>query len=83
MTCPNCKKYSYCGCKSCHKRKGLSSVRTSKMSGENIKCPYCRESFSIDYVETENYLRSFEVDKDDILTYDNTDGTENPINEQW
>ena len=83
MTCPNCKKYSYCGCKSCHKKKGLSSVRTSKMSGENIKCPYCRESFSIDYVETENYLRSFEVDKDDILTYDNTDGTENPINEQW
>ena len=83
MTCPNCKKYSYCGCKSCHKRKGLSNVRTSKMIGENIKCPYCRETFSIDYVETENYLRSFEDDKDDILAHDNTDGTENPIDEQW
>ena len=57
MECPNCKKYSVCGCKHCHKRKKLDNVRTSKMIGENIKCPYCRETFSIDFFETYNYTR--------------------------
>lgn len=55
MECQNCKKYSACGCKSCHKRKGMQNIRTENMNGEVIKCPYCRVTMSIDSWETYNY----------------------------
>lgn len=59
--CPNCKKYSYCGCGSCKEQKGKPSSRTNKMKGETIKCPYCRNKFSIDYWETYNYNKSLSI----------------------
>jgi hypothetical protein len=44
--CPNCGKFSLCGCGSCsHGRKGsLPRLRTQSYKSEpdGIKCPYCR-----------------------------------------
>jgi len=52
MTCPNCKKHSLCGCRSCKGRRINTMPRyrsaTFVGNGELEKCPYCRESFHPD-----------------------------------
>ena len=50
-------------------------------------CEICRNVVCICKIG-ENYALNkadlvFEDDEDDILTEDNTDGTENPLDEQW
>jgi DNA-directed RNA polymerase subunit RPC12/RpoP len=46
MTCPNCKKESSCGCKSCADRP--REYERNIMEGNTIKCPYCNFKSSYD-----------------------------------
>ena len=39
MFCPNCKKESSCGCKSCQERP--AEFKRNIMEGETIECPHC------------------------------------------
>lgn len=63
--CPNCKKSSRCGCKSCQDRnKGrLLLLRPQKLKGDTIKCPYCRVTFSYDAWLDEEF-RLYELRKE-------------------
>ena len=40
MTCPNCKKETSCGCKSCQERP--AKFKRNIMKGDTIQCPYCQ-----------------------------------------
>jgi hypothetical protein len=41
--CPNCKKESKCGCKSCIERNGFDEeTETFDETGELIICPFCK-----------------------------------------
>jgi len=46
MTCPNCKKETSCGCKSCAERP--RKYERNIMEGDTIKCPYCNFKSSFD-----------------------------------
>lgn len=57
MNCPNCKKQSRCGCKSCKSRVKYPSNRADKISNHPehkdiglITCPYCRETYSEEFL---------------------------------
>lgn len=56
MFCPNCKKESSCGCKSCKDRP--AKFKRNVMEVNTIECPYCNFKSSydawLDY-EYENY----------------------------
>ena len=62
--CPNCKKDSNCGCSSCRKSKGKPLLRTNKMVGDAVKCPYCRTWFHSDEWENYSYDVSLELKKE-------------------
>lgn len=59
MRCPNCKKVSLCGCKSCKgRRKGTMPLqRTEKLSRklDGLKCPYCKAEYHLGYLEDLDY----------------------------
>jgi DNA-directed RNA polymerase subunit RPC12/RpoP len=46
MTCPNCKKETSCGCKSCAERP--HEYERNIMEGDTIECPYCNFKSSFD-----------------------------------
>ena len=46
MMCPNCKKETSCGCKSCAERP--SEFKRNIMEGDTIECPYCQFKSSYD-----------------------------------
>lgn len=56
MKCPKCTKISLCFCKSCKARYRMPRLRREKISDEQtVQCPYCREKFTMDYLEYEAY----------------------------
>lgn len=67
--CPNCNKFSLCGCKSCKSRnKGrVGRKRTQKFinlpnSDSLIQCPYCRVKMHPDaWLDQEYLLRSNQI----------------------
>ncbi len=46
MFCPNCKKESSCGCKSCQER--TSEFKRNIMKADTIECAYCGFKSSFD-----------------------------------
>jgi len=46
MTCPNCKKETSCGCKSCKDRQ--NEYARNIMKANTIQCPYCDFKSSYD-----------------------------------
>lgn len=67
MNCPNCKKHSVCFCKSCKARRNMPVLRSERtVKPQHLKCPYCKSTFDIDYLEElawEEYKKTTENDK--------------------
>lgn len=68
MNCPNCKKQSRCGCKSCKSRVKYHPLRADKITNAPedknlgiIQCPYCRKKFSSEYLQNLEYDRMVEL----------------------
>ena len=57
MDCPNCKKISRCGCRSCKARVKYPTNRADKITNlpQNknvgiIQCPYCRKRYTEEHL---------------------------------
>lgn len=55
MTCPNCKKETSCGCKSCLERP--HQFERNIMQDDTIQCPYCNFKSSHDIWLDHEYQR--------------------------
>lgn len=56
MNCPKCKKNSVCFCSNCKSRRKYPRQRAEiAHKGEFLKCPYCREILSFDFLEDQEY----------------------------
>lgn len=52
MKCPKCEKKSVCFCDNCKSRRNMPRQRSERIIKVNyLKCPYCKDSFDIDYLE--------------------------------